>query len=319
MRIGRHMPTHSDAVKAAYIARGIGCETIQIFASNPTAWRPPADDQARYLAFAQATRELDLQPVVLHAPYLINLGTLDEVIWEKSIALLSWTLQRGGLLGASHVVFHTGSHKGAGVEMGIERVVQGIERILPETPTNVKLLLENASGAGNALGNTFDQLAAILQRLVPYRDRLGICLDTAHMWGAGYDISHAVGVQQILDECDEAFGLQRLEVIHLNDTAVELASRRDLHKRVGEGVIGEEGLSSLLQDPRVAHCAVILETPIKQDANDREDWAQDAFEIAKVWRLAGRDVVAVKQEQGLQPQGLPEPVSEPPELPEQEL
>ncbi len=301
MRIGRHMPTHSNAVKAVQIAKSMGCETIQIFASNPTAWRPPVDNSTGYLAFSQATRVADMKPVVLHAPYLINLGTTDDVIWEKSIALLTWTLRRGGLLGASHVVFHTGSHKGAGIEVGIERVVQGIERILPETPANVMLLLENAAGAGNALGNTFDQLAAILQRLMQYQDRLGICLDTAHLWGAGYDISDASAVRRILDECDETFGLQRLEVIHLNDTEVKLASHRDLHKRLGEGIIGEEGLRALLRDVRVAHCAVILETPIKQDAEDKEDWIQDAFEIAKVWRLAGRYLVATKRTQRVSP------------------
>jgi deoxyribonuclease IV len=297
MRIGRHMPTHSNAVKAVQIAKSIGCEAIQIFASNPTAWRPPVDDAKGYQAFAQATHEADLNPVVLHAPYLINLGTTDDVVWEKSITLLTWTMQRGGLLGASHVVFHTGSHKGAGIEVGIERVVQGIERILPESPEGVMLLLENAAGAGNALGNTFEQLASILQRLPQYRNRLGICLDTAHLWGAGHDISDRVAVLRVLERCEETFGLQRLEVIHLNDTEVALASRRDLHKRLGEGIIGEEGLGTLLRDPRVEHCTVILETPIKQDAEDKEDWVQDALEIAKVWRLAGRHPVAsVKQE-----------------------
>jgi deoxyribonuclease-4 len=295
MRIGRHMPTHSNAVRAAQIAREIGCECIQIFASNPTAWRPPADDPASCQAFALATREMALRPVVLHAPYLINLGTTDNVIWEKSVALLRWTLRRGGLLGASHVVFHTGSHKGAGIETGIERIVLGIEQILPETPESVMLLLENAAGAGNALGNTFEQLATILNRLPHYQERLGVCLDTAHLWGAGHDIGSAEAVARVLQQGDETFGLRRLEVIHLNDTEVALASHRDLHKRLGEGIIGEEGLGTLLRDARVAHCAVILETPIKQDEQDKEDWEQDALEIAKVRHLVAGQV-AFKQQ-----------------------
>src|SRR5437667_6676697 len=119
MRLGRHMPTNAKPIRAAQIAQQIGCDAIQIFASNPTAWRPPADDPATNMAFAQATRDLQLDPVVLHAPYLINLGTLDSTIWEKSVNLLSWTLQRGAQLGASRVVFHTGSHRGAGIEVGI--------------------------------------------------------------------------------------------------------------------------------------------------------------------------------------------------------
>src|SRR5947209_8635506 len=118
-RLGRHMPTNSKPVKAVQIAQQIGCSAIQIFASNPTAWRPPADDPISGAAFAQAARECQLDPVVIHAPYLINLASPDEFIWEKSLALLRWTLQRGAILGATYVVFHIGSHRGAGVEVGI--------------------------------------------------------------------------------------------------------------------------------------------------------------------------------------------------------
>jgi deoxyribonuclease-4 len=125
MRLGRHMPTNSKPIRAAETARRIGCDAIQIFASNPTGWRPPADDLVASAAFAETARMLDLDPVVIHAPYLINLGTLDDIIWEKSIALLTWTMQRGAALGARHVVFHTGSHRGAGVDVGITRVAQG--------------------------------------------------------------------------------------------------------------------------------------------------------------------------------------------------
>src|SRR5579883_510792 len=117
MRLGRHMPTGSKMVRAAEIAHQIGCDAIQIFASNPTSWRPSADDPEGCAAFGQAARAHGLDPVVLHAPYLINLGTLDEANWEKSVALLTWTMQRGALLGARYVVFHTGSHRGAGVEV----------------------------------------------------------------------------------------------------------------------------------------------------------------------------------------------------------
>src|SRR5579862_6591860 len=129
MRIGRHMPTNSKPARAAQIAQQIGCEAIQIFASNPTAWRPPTNNPAACAAFAEAARACGLDPVVLHAPYLINLGTPDEVIWEKSITLLSWTLRNGAQLGARYVVFHTGSHRGSGVEEGVQRVAQGITRI----------------------------------------------------------------------------------------------------------------------------------------------------------------------------------------------
>lgn len=285
MRIGRHMPTNSKPARAAQIARQIGCDAIQIFASNPTGWRPPADNPTASIAFAEAVRACELDPVVIHAPYLINLGTLDATIWEKSVTLLTWTLQRGLLLGARHVVFHTGSHRGAGVEAGIARIAEGIAAILPQTPAEVMLLLENDVGAGNSLGRNFEQLGAVLNLLPQYEERLGICLDTAHLWGAGYDISSAPTTVQMLDHFDEVVGLARLKVIHLNDTEMALGSRRDVHARLGEGIIGTKGLRAMLNDPRLDVITVLLETPIKTDENDKEDWVHDASQIAKAKEL----------------------------------
>jgi deoxyribonuclease-4 len=285
MRFGRHMPTHSHAVKAAHLAQQLGCNAIQIFASNPTGWKPPADDLPAYAAFAAAAVLYDLDPVVLHAPYLINLATSDDLIWEKSIALLTWTLQCGALLGAKFVVFHTGSHKGTGLAAGIARVVLGIERILPQTPPSVMLLLENDVGAGNSIGSQFESLATILNMLPQYAERLGVCLDTAHLWGAGHDISSAASALAVLDHFDETVGLSRLRVLHLNDTEKALGSHRDVHARIGEGIIGEEGLRTLLRDPRLSHVAVLLETPIKTDDNDKEDWEHDKLYLAHVKTL----------------------------------
>lgn len=287
MRIGRHMPTHSKMVKAAEIAQQIGCEAIQIFASNPTAWRTPTIDEADCQVFAQAAESCHLTPVVLHAPYLINLGSPDDVNWEKSINLLTWTLQKGAALGVSYVVFHTGSHRGTGVEAGVERVALGIKRIMQETPETVMLLLENDVGAGNTLGHSFEQLAAILALLPEYQERLGVCLDTAHLWGAGYDISTADSTLQVLQHFDEVIGFARLRVLHLNDTEKALGSHRDVHARLGEGVINEEGLRTLLTDPRLAHVAVLMETPIETDEEGKEDWSKDAMQVVKAKELAG--------------------------------
>jgi len=285
MRLGRHMPTHSRAVKAAEIAQQISCNTIQIFASNPRSWQPTTADTRDCTAFAQAARDLGLDPVVIHAPYLINLASPDEIIWEKSVNLLRWTLQRGALLGATYVIFHTGSHRGAGVEAGVARIAQAITLMLPETPPQVMLLLENDVGGGHSLGDTFEQLRAVLDLLPQHQERLGICLDTAHLWGAGHDISHAAGAQQVLEHFDETVGLSRLRVIHLNDTKMALGSHRDAHARLGEGIIGQEGLRTLLSDPRLAHVTVLLETPIMLDADSKEDWEQDKQQIEKAKAL----------------------------------
>ena len=290
MRLGRHMPTHSNAAKAAEIASQLGCTAIQIFASNPTGWRPTAGNPVTYVAFAQAARDYDLDPVVIHAPYLINLASPDEMIWKKSIALLRWTLQRGELLGAAYVVFHTGSHRGSGVDAGLARIAEAIALILPETPPEVMLLLENDVGAGNSLGHSFEQIGMVLNVLPQYEDRLGVCLDTAHLWGAGYDISTAASVQQLLQHFDDVIGLKRLKVIHLNDTEMALASHRDVHARLGEGIIGEEGLRALLCDTRLDHVAVLLETPIKTDEHDKEDWELDKQQLEKAKELMRHEV-----------------------------
>ena len=281
MRLGRHMPLNAKPLKAVETAREIGCNTIQIFASNPTGWRPAADNPASCAAFAQAASDNGLAPVVIHAPYLINLASPEDEIWNKSIHLLRWTLQRGALLGATYVVFHTGSHRGSGVEVGIARIALAISRILPETPPEVMLLLENDVGGGYSLGHSFEQLGMVLNLLPDYSERLGVCLDTAHLWGAGHDISHAVSTRQVLDHFDEAVGFSRLKVVHLNDTAVALGSHRDVHARLGEGIIGEEGLRTLFRDPRLDHVVVLLETPIKTDENGKEDWGHDKVHFEK--------------------------------------
>ncbi|HLI90145.1 MAG TPA: deoxyribonuclease IV [Ktedonobacteraceae bacterium] len=293
MRIGRHMPTNSKMVKAAAIAHDIGCEAIQIFASNPTGWRPPRDDPRGCAAFVEATHTYNLVPVVLHAPYLINLASPDDLIWEKSVTLLTWTMQRGTQLGAQFVVFHTGSHRGSGVEAGIARIAQGIERILRDTQRADAplLLLENDVGAGDSLGHSFEQLATILALFPHERERLGVCLDTAHLWGAGHDISSAASARQVLHHFAQSVGLERLKVIHLNDTAKALGSHRDVHTRLGEGIIGKEGLRALLSDPRLDHAAVILETPIKTGDDHKEDWQHDAEQIAKAKRLLTSEAI----------------------------
>ncbi len=276
MRLGRYMPTNSKMIRAAEMASWLGCNSIQIFASNPTGWRPPSYDPQEDAIFAAMALALDLQPVVLHAPYLINLAASDETNWQKSVALLTWTMQRAASLGARYVVCHSGSHRGAGIEIGIMRIVQGIGLVLAESPISVMLLLENGVGAGNALGHDFAHFTQILALLpADERERVGICLDTAHLWGAGHDLRTQASTLQVLQHFDEAVGLDLLKVLHVNDTEVALGSHRDVHARLGEGIIPEEGLHILLNDARLAHVAALLETPIKVNEQDKEDWADD--------------------------------------------
>ncbi len=291
MKLGRHLPTSSRPVQAAEIAQRLGCDTIQIFVNNPTGWKQPQEvppmpgklDPAA--AFAQAAAVRGLAPVVVHAPYLINLASPDETIFDKSVILLGRTIQRAERFGARYVVFHIGSHRGAGIEAGMARIVDGLGRILPEAPEGMVVLLENDVGAGHEVGGKIEHLAAVLDALPNHAARLGICLDTAHLWGAGYDLRDEETVAHMLADVDRLIGLQRLPVIHLNDTATPLGSHRDLHKRIGEGIIPRAGMRALLRHPALQEVAFILETPIPEDENTRPDWAKDTDHLARVRAL----------------------------------
>ncbi len=297
MKLGRHIPTGSRPLQAAEIAQALGCETIQIFVNNPTSWRQPHEtppspgkpDPA--IAFAIATAERGLAPVVVHAPYLINLASPDDLIFDKSVILLGGTIQRARRFGAQHVVFHIGSHRGAGLEAGITRIAAGLRQILPSLPDGITVLLENDVGAGAEVGYRIENLAAVLTLLPEYTERLGICLDTAHLWGAGYDLGKVEEVEQIIANVDRLVGLRRLPVIHLNDTTTALGGHRDLHARIGEGIIPEVGWRALLTHPALQDTAMILETPIQPLESDhqRPDWAHDKAYLARVRALGAAE------------------------------
>jgi deoxyribonuclease-4 len=274
--------------KAAERAKQIGCDTIQLFVSNPTGWRTVSDDPAGCMAFAQAMRDYELNPIVIHAPYLINLASPDDMVWEKSIHLLRWTMQRSSLIDAKYIVFHTGSHRGSGIEPGIARLAQGIERVLGENSSKTLLLLENDVGAGDSLGNKFEHLGEMLNILQRHSEHIGVCLDTAHLWGAGYDISNVASTQHVLRHFDAVIGLSRLKVIHLNDTKVTFDSHRDVHTRIGEGIIPSEGLQTLLCDPHLDRCAVLLETPVMNGSDGKEDWEHEKRHLERARSLITR-------------------------------
>jgi len=286
--IGRHMPLESHPLQALKTAKAIGCDAIQIFVSSPRTWAPPADNPKEVARLAEGLRAEGLAPIVIHAPYLVNLASGAEEIRQKSRRLLRWTLERGIAIGASEVVIHIGSHGGAGHEVGAARLVEGVREVLADLPPGPRLLLENDVGAGNTIGSRFDALAEVLAELdEAYGKRLGICLDTAHLWGAGYDIGSAATAQTTLDLIDQTVGLRRVTVVHLNDTATTLGKHLDRHARLGEGIIGTEGLQVLLRDERLAQTAIILETPIKKREDDTHDWDHDRTQVQRARELAG--------------------------------
>ena len=273
MPVGRHIGIGSGLLKAISYAQRINCRALQVFPGNPTGWRhtPLADEAAR--GVRAATQSAGITSLVIHAPYILNLAGPDETLYQQSCQALVNSYSRAAEIGAAAIVLHTGSHRGSGVAQGIARLVDGVSAILPAQTGPTMLLLENSAGAGNTLGGTFEELAAMLADLPP--NRVGLCLDTAHVWGAGHDISTPAGGLLLVEELSRTVGLHRLGVLHFNDSAVGLGSHRDVHARLGDGQIGLAGLAGILQALQAADVCVpiLLETP--DDGPARESgWQQ---------------------------------------------
>jgi deoxyribonuclease IV len=266
-------------MKAARRARQIGATALQIFSDNPTAWRrrsePPAD-APQFVAYC--ARE-GIGPIAIHASYLINLAGSAEPFASQSLAGLIYEVQRAPAYGASMVNTHMGSHRGGGSEAGLRLLAANVSRVVAETPDGVRLVLENAAGGGDSLGSSVEELARILEGITGGEDRLAFCLDTAHLWGAGYDLSTVEGATAVLDRFDALIGLDRLALIHLNDSRSKLGSRSDRHEHLGAGQIGPAGLGAILRDPRLpGRTTMVMETPGMEDGFD-------VVNVRRAWQL----------------------------------
>ena len=290
-RIGVHLPLGGGMVKAANRAVEIGATTIQVFIDNPTSWRRRPTLPEGLPAFRERLASADITPLAVHAPYLVNLAGPEAAFHEQSVAVLANELRVGRAYGASYVNVHIGSHRGDGVEAGLARLVAGLVATLeraddgvagPPAGGDIAIVLENGSGGGFGMGTTIEELADIERAAraagVP-AERLGFCLDAAHLWGAGYPIDTAAGVDEMLAAFEEQIGLDRLRMIHLNDFRSERGSRADRHEHVGAGRIGGDGLARLLGHPKLAHVAYIIETP-------GMDEGYDAINLARARALA---------------------------------
>ena len=256
-----HLGVGSGLVRAARRSRQIGATALQIFSDNPTAWRRRPEPPLAAPEFIDYAVREGLRTVAIHASYLINLAGTAEPFASLSRSGLIVEMQRAPSYGASLVNTHIGSHKGVGADAGLRRIVDNVRAILASSPPVVRLVLENSSGGGDLLGSQIEELAAILSGVGRDADALAFCLDTAHLWGAGYDISSAAGAGEVVDRFAELIGLDRLAMVHLNDSRSLLGSRADRHEHVGAGQIGASGLGALLRDPRLASATFIMETP----------------------------------------------------------
>jgi apurinic endonuclease (APN1) len=283
-RLGAHLPLGGGMVKAVDRAHEIGAGALQVFADNPTAWRRRVEPPTEQVAFRARLAELDIRPVAIHAPYLVNLAGPEEDFFGRSVTVLASDLRAAPGFMGRFVNVHVGSHRGAGVTAGTARLADGLALVLAEVddgPEAAMVVLENSPGSGFGLGTSVAELADIAEAMargVPAR-RLGFCLDTAHAWAAGIDLSDPGATDTWLVDFDARIGLDRLVMIHLNDSKSERGSHSDRHEHLGAGRIGAAGLRHILRHPALAHVTYYLETP-------GMDEGYDAINVARAYDIA---------------------------------
>lgn len=244
--------------KALDHAVGMNADTVQLFAQSPRTWRFPNHDPADLAHFRSRREELGM-PAFVHALYLVNLAAPDDAIYAKSVETMSATVETACAIGVEGVVFHIGSHLGAGFEAGLERIVPALEQILERCDEGTWVLMENSAGAGGTIGRSVDELAVVFDALGRH-ERLGICLDSCHLYVSGVDVTDRSAFDELLLEVNRRIGLDRLRALHANDAKAPLGSNRDRHDNIGDGVMGE-GLGVFLAHPKVQGLPVLLEVP----------------------------------------------------------
>ena len=244
--------------KALDNAVGMGAEAVQLFVQSPRTWRFPNHGPADLEAF-RSKRETAGLPALVHALYLVNLAAPDDVIYSKSVETMCATVDAACAIDADAVIFHLGSHLGAGFETGLERVVPALEQVLDRCNERTWLLVENSAGAGGTIGRSIDELAAVVDALGRH-ERLGVCLDSCHLFVSGVDVTDPTVMNALLEDLDARIGLDRLRALHANDAKAPLGSNLDRHDNIGAGLIGE-GLGVFLAHPKLQGLPAVLEVP----------------------------------------------------------
>lgn len=241
-------------------AAALGCRALQIFPGNPTAWELPAPQPEEIARRRRLLAEYQVDPLIIHAAYLVNMASANELFLARSCRLMRETMERAALLGAPFVVMHAGGHGGRGFAAGMELFIATLAREMKNWPSQVTLLLENTAGGGSSLGGSFASLGHILGALDPTAP-VGICLDTAHAWAAGYDFASVEGVRASMEELFTTVKMERVGVIHANNITSPRGKHRDRHMHLREGLIPPEAFAALLSYPWPEELPVILETP----------------------------------------------------------
>lgn len=272
---GAHMPAAGGPGGCVRAGHEIGCTAIQVFTASPRMWKKFPVDPAKAADLAKAKTETGIHHVAAHDSYLINLADPRPEGRERSIQGLIGELERCAAYGIPHVVSHIGAHMGAGAEAGLALAAKGIQEVLAGAPPEVTLLMETTAGQGTCLNHRMEELETLFQ-LTGRPPRLGVCVDTCHIFAAGYDIRTEAGYRGFWKEFEERIGMNALHLIHCNDSKKPLASRVDRHENLGEGEIGETAFRLLTTDPRFFQVPIIVETPIENDGHKKN--------VAKLWK-----------------------------------
>ncbi len=282
MLIGAHVSTAGGLAKAVSRGDDLGCSSIQIFNQSPRAWKPTNYTEEDFAAFREAMDESEVETVIIHAVYLINCATPDSELRAKSLASLTHALRIGDGIGATGVVLHPGARKDADLDPAMSRAGEVIAEAIAGSES-CPVLIEQMAGHKGILGHDFDEIAAITEA-AGGGDRVGLCLDSCHLFAAGVDIRTADGITAMVEEIDSKLGISRLKALHVNDSMTPFGSKRDRHADLGQGEIGEEALSLFLSEPAFDGLTATLETPGK----DKKGATAQDVEFARELRDRGR-------------------------------
>jgi deoxyribonuclease-4 len=267
MRFGFHVSIAGGFLRIIDRAKARGCETIQFFSRNPRGWKYSPLNKKEAEAFRSSVQSSALFPIFIHMPYLPNIASSKAKFYKRSIHAIATDLQRAEQLGAQYLIIHIGHRMESSEDQAVDAVSQGIDQAFEKVKNEVILLVENTAGQGTEIGYAFDQIKRIIEG-VHNHQRMGVCLDTAHAFEAGYDLSNQDGIEKTLETFESTIGLKRLHLLHLNDSKTPLGSRKDRHWHIGEGYIGREGFRCLVNHPLLNHLPGIMETPRKDTVED---------------------------------------------------
>jgi deoxyribonuclease-4 len=267
MRFGFHISIAGGFSKVVERANARGCETIQFFSRNPRGWKYSPLNKKQVKDFRSSIRSSTLHPVFLHMPYLPNIASFKSKFYKRSIHSIATDLRRAEQLAVQYLIIHIGHRLESSEDEAIEAVAQGIDQAFEKVKNAIILLMENTAGQGTEIGYTFDQIKKIIERVHDHQ-RMGVCLDTAHTFEAGYNLSNKEGLDKTLELFDQKIGLKRLHLLHLNDSKTPLGSRKDRHWHIGQGHIGLEGFRNLVNHPLLRSLPGIMETPRKDTVED---------------------------------------------------